>query len=52
VRPAVQQVLDAIADAPAWVRNSRHDIVAMNRLARAVYVPVLADPRRPAAGST
>jgi hypothetical protein len=48
VRPAIQQVLDAITDAPAWVRNGRHDIVAMNRLARAVYAPVLADPRRPA----
>ena len=47
VRPAVQQVLDAISDAPAWVRNGRHDIVAMNRLARALYAPVLADPRRP-----
>jgi len=48
VRPAVQQVLDAIADAPAWVRNGRHDILAMNRLGRALYAPVLADPRRPA----
>ncbi|CAM03962.1 helix-turn-helix protein [Saccharopolyspora erythraea NRRL 2338] len=48
VRPAVQQVLNAITDAPAWVRNARHDIVAMNSLARALYAPVLADPRRPA----
>jgi transcriptional regulator with XRE-family HTH domain len=48
VRPAIQQVLDAITDAPAWVRNGRHDILAMNTLARAVYSPVLADPRRPA----
>jgi transcriptional regulator with XRE-family HTH domain len=48
VRPAVQQVLDAITDAPAWVRNGRHDIMAMNRLARALYSPILADPRRPA----
>ncbi|GAA3720951.1 helix-turn-helix transcriptional regulator [Gordonia hankookensis] len=48
VRPAIQQVLDAISDAPAWVRNGRHDIVAMNQLARALYSPVLADPRRPA----
>jgi transcriptional regulator with XRE-family HTH domain len=48
VRPAVQQVLDAISDAPAWVRNGRHDIVAMNRLGRALYAPVLADSRRPA----
>jgi transcriptional regulator with XRE-family HTH domain len=48
VRPAIQQVLDAITDAPAWVRNGRHDIIAMNDLARALYSPVLADPRRPA----
>jgi transcriptional regulator with XRE-family HTH domain len=48
VRPVVQQVLDAITDAPAWVRNGRHDIVAMNPLARALYAPVLAGPRRPA----
>lgn len=47
VRPAVQQVLDAIGDAPAWVRNGRHDILAANRLARALYSPVFDDPRRP-----
>lgn len=48
VRPVIQQVLDAITDAPAWVRSGRHEIVAMNRLGRALYAPVLADPRRPA----
>ena len=48
VRPAVQQILDSMTDAPAWVRNGRHDIVAMNQLARALYSPVLADPKRPA----
>lgn len=47
VRPAVQQVLDAITDAPAWVRNGRHDIVATNALGRALYAPVFDDPRRP-----
>ncbi|GAA4219787.1 helix-turn-helix transcriptional regulator [Actinocatenispora rupis] len=41
VRPAIHQVLDAIADAPAWVRNGRHDILAANPLARALYAPVL-----------
>jgi hypothetical protein len=30
------------------VRNERHDMLAANRLARALYAPVLADPRRPA----
>jgi transcriptional regulator with XRE-family HTH domain len=48
VRPAVRQMLDAMTDAPAWVRNGRHDILAMNQLARALYSPVLADARRPA----
>lgn len=49
VRPALQQLLDAITDAPAWIRNGRHDVLAMNQLARALYSPVLqADSRRPA----
>ena len=48
VTEGIQQILDAITDAPAWVRNARHDLLAANRLARALYAPVLADPRRPA----
>ncbi len=48
VTDGIQQVLDAISGAPAWVRNARHDMLAANLLARALYVPVLADPRRPA----
>jgi MmyB-like transcription regulator ligand binding domain len=48
VSASVQQVLDAITDAPAWVRNARHDMLAANRMARALYAPLLADPRRPA----
>jgi transcriptional regulator with XRE-family HTH domain len=48
VRPAVQQILDAVTDAPAWIRNGRHDILGMNHLARVLYAPVLEDPRRPA----
>src|SRR5688500_1268849 len=48
IRPTIQQVLDAMTDAPAWVGNGRLDVVAMNQLARALYSPVLADPRRPA----
>jgi transcriptional regulator with XRE-family HTH domain len=47
VRPAVQQVLDAMADAPAWVRNGRHDILAANTMGRALYAPVFDDPRTP-----
>ncbi|TRW78563.1 helix-turn-helix transcriptional regulator [Mycolicibacterium sp. 018/SC-01/001] len=48
VRPGLQQVLDAITDAPAWIRNCRFDVLAMNRLARALYSPILVDSRRPA----
>jgi transcriptional regulator with XRE-family HTH domain len=48
VTAGVQQVLDAITDAPAWVRNARHDLLAANRMARALYALMLADPRRPA----
>jgi transcriptional regulator with XRE-family HTH domain len=48
VTDGIQQILDAISDAPAWVRNARHDMLAANRLARALYAPVLADTRRPA----
>jgi transcriptional regulator with XRE-family HTH domain len=47
VRPAIRQVLDAMADAPAWVRNGRHDILAANQMGRALYSPVFDDPRRP-----
>ncbi|SDE26516.1 helix-turn-helix transcriptional regulator [Auraticoccus monumenti] len=47
IRPGIQQMLDAITDAPAWVRNGRHDLVAMNSLGRALYAPVLTDDRRP-----
>jgi transcriptional regulator with XRE-family HTH domain len=48
ITDGIQQILDAITDAPAWVRNARHDMLAANRIARALYAPVLADPRRPA----
>ncbi|WP_211255730.1 helix-turn-helix domain-containing protein [Actinocatenispora sera] len=51
VRPVIRQVLDAITDAPAWVRNSRHDILAMNPMARALYSPVLASPVAGAKGN-
>ncbi|HEY3557604.1 MAG TPA: helix-turn-helix transcriptional regulator [Kribbella sp.] len=48
IRPALQQVLDTITDAPAWIRNSRLDIPAANALSRALYASMFADPRRPA----
>lgn len=48
VRPALQAVLDAITGAPALIRNRRYDVLATNDLGRALYSPILADPRRPA----
>jgi hypothetical protein len=48
VRRALQQVLDALTDAPALVSNSRYDVLAMNQLARALYSPMSVDARRPA----
>lgn len=47
LRPSVRQMLDAFSEAPAWVRNDRHDVLAANRLGRALYSPVFDDPRRP-----
>ena len=41
VTAGIRQVLDAISDAPAWVRNARHDMLAANQLARALYLPLL-----------
>ena len=48
VRPSVQRMLDAMTGAPAFVRNGRMDILAANRLGRALYSEMFADPRRPA----
>lgn len=43
IRPFVQRILDAL-DTPAFLRNSRFDIVAANRMGRALYQPVYASP--------
>ena len=37
-----------VTDGPAFVRNGRMDLLAANRLARAFYAEVYADPQRPA----
>lgn len=47
VRPALQEVLDAITGAPALIRNGSYDVLALNNLGRALYSPMLVDPRRP-----
>ncbi len=45
VRPAVQRILDALTDAPAYVRNANLDVLATNHLGRSVFVEALDDPR-------
>jgi transcriptional regulator with XRE-family HTH domain len=47
VRPALRQLLDAMTDAPAFIRNGRLDILATNRLGKALYWPLFQDPARP-----
>lgn len=39
--------LDAVTEGPAFVRNGRMDLLAANRLARAFYAQVYADPTHP-----
>ncbi|MFG2173266.1 helix-turn-helix transcriptional regulator [Streptomyces niveus] len=41
--PSLQWTLDAVTEGPAFVRNGRMDLVAVNRLARAFYSDVYAD---------
>lgn len=45
VRASLQRVLDALATVPAYVRDSRVDIVAANTLARELHAPVVAFAR-------
>ncbi|MEE1804050.1 helix-turn-helix transcriptional regulator [Streptomyces sp. JV176] len=47
IRPALRQLLDAMTDAPAFIRNGRLDILAANRLGKALYWPLFQDPARP-----
>ncbi|MFI2415897.1 helix-turn-helix transcriptional regulator [Streptomyces sp. NPDC018947] len=47
IRPVLQQLLDAMTDAPAFIRNGRLDILATNRLGKALYWPLFRDPARP-----
>jgi transcriptional regulator with XRE-family HTH domain len=47
LKPVIQQVLDAITEAAADVRNERGDIVASNKLALALYSEIHAETVRP-----
>ncbi|MCP2357135.1 transcriptional regulator with XRE-family HTH domain [Nonomuraea thailandensis] len=52
VRPSVLRILESMTDTPAFVRNGRLDVLAINPLGRALYAPMYApmldDPVRPA----
>lgn len=43
VRQAVQRVVDGLTDAPAFVRNTRRDLLAANAMGRALYSELYAD---------
>lgn len=47
VRPSIQRVLDSMSTTPAYLRNRRLDILATNRLGKALINPILAIPRQP-----
>ncbi len=47
VRPAVQRLLDAMTMAPVYVRNGRMDVLAANRLGRALFAPLFGSPATP-----
>ena len=47
VRPSLLRTLEAITDAPAFVVTTRRDVLAANRLGRALYAPMYTDPTRP-----
>ncbi|WP_020576292.1 helix-turn-helix transcriptional regulator [Actinopolymorpha alba] len=48
VRPSIQRILDAMTDAPAFVRNGRLDILSANLLGYALHSLVFDNPVRPA----
>src|ERR1700722_10278201 len=48
IRPSVQQLLNAITDAPAIVQNGRLDVLAANRLGYALYSDMDLAPGQPA----
>ncbi|MFI2102734.1 helix-turn-helix transcriptional regulator [Isoptericola sp. NPDC019693] len=46
LRPAVQRILDAMGDVPAFVRNGRLDVLGTNVLGRALYAPLYDSPEQ------
>jgi transcriptional regulator with XRE-family HTH domain len=47
VRPGLQRLVDAMTDAPALVRNARLDVIAANRLGRALFSLAFTDLAAP-----
>ncbi|MFD7204326.1 helix-turn-helix transcriptional regulator [Streptomyces sp. NPDC059893] len=47
VRPSLQQILDAMTGAAAFVRNARLDLLATNALAHALYAEALDSDEQP-----
>ncbi len=47
IRPELQRILDAMTEAPAYLRNGRRDLLAVNRLGRALYSEIYDTPHRP-----
>ena len=47
IRPATRLILDSMTDTPAFIRNGRLDVLAINALGRALYSPAFATPVRP-----
>jgi transcriptional regulator with XRE-family HTH domain len=48
LRPSVLRILESMTSTPAFVRNGRLDVLAINPLGRALYSPVFDNPARPA----
>ena len=48
VRPSVQRILDSMTTTPAYVRNGRLDILAANRLGKALFLLLFDSPAQPA----
>lgn len=47
VRPSTQRILDGLSGTPAYVRNSRWDIIAANRLCFTLYTGILSPDTLP-----
>jgi transcriptional regulator with XRE-family HTH domain len=46
VRPGIQQLLDAMTEVPAIVQNGRLDLLASNKLGRALFADMFDEPRQ------